>query len=240
MSYTPQENPSAAKDFYEGIETMQNLDDQTIQRMSQYLTTEHFTLQGARSANISEANGRLGHYLSIVGSGVVALAFVADVSSLGTLFLAFSAVIFPVLVILGLATMTRMIQLGIDYLRLTQAINRIHNFYLQSTPQAEPFFSFPRFDTTEDVYQAMMPLHIPFLQSLASTPGPVILINSILVGAFAGILAAGFFAVEYGLAAGLAIIFFALALLGHFIFSGKLWNLGMQESVEVRFPAPED
>lgn len=49
-------------------------------RLTQFLTTEHFTLQGLRSGTISEANGRLGHYLSAVGSGVVALAFAADVS----------------------------------------------------------------------------------------------------------------------------------------------------------------
>lgn len=89
---------------------MKDLPDQTLERMSQILTTEHFTLQGARNGTIAEANGRLSHYLSTVGSGVV----------------------------------------------------------------------------------TMMPFHSR-IQQLASTPGPVILVNSFLVGAFAGILAAGFF-----------------------------------------------
>jgi len=39
-------------------------------------------LQGARSATIYEANGRLSHYLSAMGSGVVAMAFVSNVFDL--------------------------------------------------------------------------------------------------------------------------------------------------------------
>ncbi|MDX1614938.1 MAG: hypothetical protein R3300_11560, partial [Candidatus Promineifilaceae bacterium] len=77
---------------------MEELSEQQVQKISQILTTEHFTLQGARSGTIAEANGRLGHYLSTVGSGIVAMAFVANVADLRPVFLAFSAVIFPMLI----------------------------------------------------------------------------------------------------------------------------------------------
>jgi hypothetical protein len=90
---------------------MEDVTDRKIQRMAQFLTTEHFTLQGLRSGTISESNGRLGHYLSAVGSGVVALAFVADVSKLGPVFLAFSVVIFPILIFLGVMTEVRLLLL---------------------------------------------------------------------------------------------------------------------------------
>jgi hypothetical protein len=44
------------------------------QRLLQALTTEHFTLQTARSATIMETNGRSTLFLSTVSSAVVALA----------------------------------------------------------------------------------------------------------------------------------------------------------------------
>jgi hypothetical protein len=46
------------------------------QRLLQALTTEHFTLQTARSATIMETNGRSALFLSTVSSAVVALAFI--------------------------------------------------------------------------------------------------------------------------------------------------------------------
>lgn len=218
---------------------MQDLSDQSVQRMSQFLTTEHFTLQGARNATISEANGRVGHYISIVGSGIVALSFVANVSSLGRVFFAFSLVIFPVLIVLGVVTLIRTIQIGSDYARLTQAINRIRHYYLEVAPQADPYFSFPRFDDPAAVRQSMMPFHFP-LQGLASTPGPVILINSVLFGAFAGVLAAGFLSAEFGLAIIAAIAGLAFAFVLHMLYSTRLWNQASQHSLDVRFPSPKD
>jgi hypothetical protein len=48
------------------------------QRLLQALTTEHFTLQTARSATIMESNGRSALFLSTVSSAVVALAFIGQ------------------------------------------------------------------------------------------------------------------------------------------------------------------
>jgi hypothetical protein len=204
---------------------MENLSDQTVQRMTQFLTTEHFTLQGARNATISEANGRLGHYISTVGSGVGGLAFVANVSSLGPVFLAFSAVIFPIMIVLGVVTLIRTIQIGVDFERLAQATNRIRHFYIEIAPEAEPYFSFPRFDDPQAVRQSMMPFHFR-LQGLASTPGPVILINSVLVAAFAGILAVGFFSAGFGLAVLIAFLALGVGFVLHMLYSRRLcWKV---------------
>ena len=152
--------------------------DREVQLLAQFLTTEHFTLQGLRSGTISEANGRLGHYLSAVGSGIVALAFVADVSELGPVFLAFSAVILPVLIFLGIVTLIRLLQVGVTDARCVQAINRIRHFYVEMTPEVERYLSFSHYDDPEAVRRTMTPFHPPdLLQGLASTPGPVMMIN---------------------------------------------------------------
>jgi hypothetical protein len=52
-------------------------DAERRRQLLQALTTEHFTLQTARSATIADSNGRSALYLSTVSSAVVALAFIA-------------------------------------------------------------------------------------------------------------------------------------------------------------------
>jgi hypothetical protein len=220
---------------------MQDLPDRTLQRMSQFLTTEHFTLQGARNGTISEANGRLGHYLSMVGSGIVALAFVADVSELGPVFLAFSVVIFPILIFLGIMTLVRLLQVGITDSRCVQAINRIRHYYLELAPEAESYFSFPHYDDPDAVQSTMTPFRPPdALQGLASTPGPVILVNSVLCGAFASILAAGLLSLNLLPAIVIGLSVFVLAIGLHLQIPGRIWPRETREHTEVRFPTPQD
>jgi hypothetical protein len=218
---------------------MEDLTDRDIQRMTQCLTTEHFTLQGLRNGTISEANGRLGHYLSAVGSGIVALALVADVSELGPVFLAFSGVIFPILIFLGVMTLFRLLQVGITDARCVQAINRIRHFYLDVSPEAERYFSFPPYDDPEAVRRTMMPFHAP-LQGFASTPGPVIVINSFLSGAFASILAAGLLSLDVILAIAMGILVLALAIWLHYRIAARIWPRETREHLDIRFPTPEE
>ena len=81
------------------------------QRLLAALTTEHFTLQTARSATIMESNGRSALFLSTVSSAVVALAFIGQVADVGQPFFLFALAVLPTLFFLGLLT----------YLRLTQS-----------------------------------------------------------------------------------------------------------------------
>src|SRR5215468_5918205 len=60
-----------------------------------FVTTEHFVLQTARSAGIAELNGRAGFYLAAVSSGLIALAFIGQLSRLGTGFYVFGLVLLP-------------------------------------------------------------------------------------------------------------------------------------------------
>lgn len=206
---------------------------------SQTLTAEDFTLQGARNGTISEPNGRFGHYLSAVGSGVVALAFVADVSDLGPVFLAFSAVIFPVLIFLGVATYVRLIQIGIADTHLAQAINRVRHCYLEVAPEPGNYFSFPQHDEPDAVGKTMRPFHFP-LQGFASTPGPVSLINNVLTGAFASILATGQLSVTLSpiIVIGLSVPVLALVL--QWLYGKRVWQRETKDHLEIRFPTPEE
>jgi len=218
---------------------MEGLTDDDIRRMGQFLTTEHFTLQGLRNGTIAEANGRLGHYLSAVGSGIVALAFAADVSELGRVFLAFSVVIFPILIFLGIVTLVRLLQVSIMDSRCVQAINRIRHFYIDTAPEAESYLSFSHYDDPEAVQGTMMPFHPPrMLQAFASTPGPVIMINSVLTGAFASILAGGVLSLTLLPAILIGLVALAAATVLHYQIAAWIWPRETREHAEVRFPTP--
>src|SRR6266536_1586782 len=69
-----------------------------------FVTTEHFTLQGARSSTIAEATGRATMFLGAVSGGLVALGLIATAAGVGTAFYAFALILLPTLVLVGLAT----------------------------------------------------------------------------------------------------------------------------------------
>jgi hypothetical protein len=49
-----------------------------------FVTTEHFTLQGARSSTISESTGRASVFLGAVSGGLIALGLVATADKILT------------------------------------------------------------------------------------------------------------------------------------------------------------
>ncbi len=77
------------------------------------MTTEHFTLQGARSSTIAEATGRASMFLGAVSGGLVALGLVASAAGVGAAFYAFGLILLPTLAFVGLVTFDRALQAGI-------------------------------------------------------------------------------------------------------------------------------
>jgi hypothetical protein len=66
-----------------------------------FASTEHFNLQTARALTVSEANGRASIYLAALSSNLIALAFIGQMSRLGTAFYAFALILLPVLAFVG-------------------------------------------------------------------------------------------------------------------------------------------
>jgi hypothetical protein len=94
------------------------------------LTTEHFTLQGARAQTTSETTARAGLYVAAVSSTLIALGFIAQASEAGDLFNAFSLVVLPTLYVVGLFTFLRMSESAEEDLMYGRAINRIRHHYV--------------------------------------------------------------------------------------------------------------
>jgi hypothetical protein len=104
------------------------------------LTTEHFTLQGARASTVSESSARAALYVGAVSSALIALGFIGQASRFGGPFDAFALVVLPTVYLLGLFTFARLVQSSVEDLFYGRAINRIRGFYLQlAGPEARYF-----------------------------------------------------------------------------------------------------
>jgi hypothetical protein len=104
-----------------------------------FLTTEHFTLQGARSATISESTGRATMFLGAVSGALVALGLVATATHLGRAFYAFALVLLPVLSFVGLVTFERTLQSGIEDHGYARRIARLRAYYFDEAPELTPY-----------------------------------------------------------------------------------------------------
>jgi hypothetical protein len=57
-----------------------------------FITTEHFTLQGARAATIADSIGRATMFVGSLSGGLLALGLVAAAAHIGTVFYAFGLI----------------------------------------------------------------------------------------------------------------------------------------------------
>jgi hypothetical protein len=104
------------------------------------LTTEHFTLQGARSQTMAESSSRATLYIGAVSSTLVALGFLGQLSPGGDTFNTFALTVLPTLYLLGVFTFVRLVECGAEDFRYGLAINRIRGYYKQlAGDQAELF-----------------------------------------------------------------------------------------------------
>jgi hypothetical protein len=99
------------------------------------VTTEHFALQGARAATISESTGRANMFLAAVSGGVVALGLVATASSLGAAFYGFGLVLLPTLAFVGLVTFERALQSSIEDTEYARRIALLRGYYFEHAPE---------------------------------------------------------------------------------------------------------
>jgi hypothetical protein len=103
------------------------------------VTTEHFVLQGARSATIAESTGRANMFLAAVSGGLVALGLVATASSLGAAFYGFGLVLLPTLAFVGLVTFERALQSSIEDTEYARRIALLRGYYFEHAPEVAPY-----------------------------------------------------------------------------------------------------
>jgi hypothetical protein len=110
------------------------------ERLLTALTTEHFTLQGARSQTVTESSARASLYVLSVSSSLIALGFISQVSDVGDLFNTFALTVLPTLYVLGVVTFVRLSECGIEDWRYGLAINRIRGYYRETAGDRADLF----------------------------------------------------------------------------------------------------
>jgi len=160
--------------------------DEQSGRTLTILTTEHYNLQSARAASISETSARTALFLSTVSSGLVALGFVAQVLRGEGLYV-FGLVLFPTLLFLGLVTFERVLQSSIQDIVSARGINRIRHFYAEIDPHAASYFILSTHDDQAGTMADMGIRPSPW-QSFVTLAGMVAVIDGVIAGAFAGLL----------------------------------------------------
>ena len=163
------------------------------------LTTEHFTLQGARSQTVSESASRATLYVSAVSSTLVALGFIGQISELGDVFDVFALTALPTLYVLGLFTFVRLVENTAEDILYGRAINRIRHYYLELAGDQARLFMLSGHDDAKGVLRNMGLSPTP-LQTFFTASMMVAVINSV-VGGSAAVAASTLFAARAALRA---------------------------------------
>lgn len=151
-----------------------------------FVTTEHFTLQGARSSTIAEATGRATMFLGAVSGGLVALGLVATAAGVSTAFYAFALILLPALALLGLVTFNRVLQSGIEDFGYASRIAQLRGYYFHHAPELADYLS----SVPPDERLRLHGIGISRWQKFFTAAAMVGLVTALLAGSAAGLLTA--------------------------------------------------
>ncbi len=173
----------------------QNNEYHTVELSSQLvsiMTTEHYNLRMALSMSTSEITGRSSLFVGAVSSGLIAIAFVGQVSHLATAFFVFSLVVIVALFLMGLITFERVLESSNAQFMYARGITRIRHLYLEYAPQMQSYFILSSHDDPAGKLEDMGVMHPSRWQVFFSMAGMVAVITSVLAGGFVGLLLAAF------------------------------------------------
>lgn len=207
-------------------------------KILQILITEHTNLQAARSATVSEANGRTSLFLGAVSSGIVAIAFIGQASEMGSAFFLFALILLPSLIFLGLVTFIRVNQTGIEDMVAARGVNRIRHYYAEIAPRAARYFIL---STNDDMIGYVQGLggKASLFQQFVSTAGLVSVINSILTAVFVGLLTFTLFQASFLVCLAAGSVVFAASVALYMRYQHRHWKENEQH-MKVLFPSPSE
>jgi hypothetical protein len=177
------------------------------------LVTEHFVLQSAAGVTVSEASGRASLYLTALSSSLIAMGFAAQAPGA---FVPFAAVVLPTIVVMGVFTIVRLIDTGVQNLTYLAGIARIRGYYRTIKPADAAYFTPWGAPTNDEATQAMAQIGVKFgpLVGFSTTASMIATINSIVTGAgvaLAGVWAMGRDDVWIAVIVGLATVVLSMA-----------------------------
>jgi hypothetical protein len=207
------------------------------QQLLTALSTEHFTLQGARSQTMSESSARASVYVFAVSSALVALGFIGQVSEVGDVFFVFALTVLPTLYLLGVVTFIRLVECGAEDFRYGLAINRIRHYYQEVAGARANLFLLSGHDDGTGVF-ANMGLPAQGRKPYFAFSSAIIVINSVVGGATAALAIGVAIDPPLGLAAGVGGAVALVSVAGWTLYAGRLLNRAAQ--IKPLFPSPPE
>jgi hypothetical protein len=199
------------------------------------LTTEHFTLQGARSQTMSESSARASVYVLSLSSTLVALGFIAQLDDVDSVFYVFALSVLPTLYLLGTVTFVRLVECGAEDFRYGMAINRIRHYYKELAGDRASLFLLSGHDDGEGVF-ANMGLPAVGRKPYFAFSTAVIVINSLVGGAIVALALGAALDAPLGLAAGAGGGTAIVSTVGWIHYAGR--RLAAAASTEPMYPSP--
>jgi hypothetical protein len=104
------------------------------------LASEHWSLLAFRSLIWNEAMSRTAVFLSVLSAAIITLALLSNAAR-GWHTTTLALVLLPVVLVLGIATHIRVVQINTEEIEVMLAMNRLRLAYLKIAPGLEPYFT---------------------------------------------------------------------------------------------------
>jgi hypothetical protein len=151
------------------------------------LTTEHFVLQTANSSTYLEASARSQLYVMALSSSLVAIGFLAGSARV---VMPFAAAVLPAIFVLGVFTILRLVDTGLESMHYLVGIARIRGFYRTLGPDAALHFASKngRWPEAKSPASRLGPV----LGLLGTTASMIAVLNNLVAGAGIALLVHAF------------------------------------------------
>jgi hypothetical protein len=159
------------------------------------LATEHWSLLASRSLIWNEAMSRATVFLSVLSAAIIALALLADATGFGPQTTTLALVLLPVVLFLGIAAHSRLVDINREEVELVLAMNRLRRAYLTIAPALEPYFTTGHHDDERGLAASYLraggggPRLGRWLQILVNTPTIVATVDAALAAAIVVLVA---------------------------------------------------
>ncbi|HEY5519494.1 MAG TPA: hypothetical protein VIK08_02460 [Candidatus Limnocylindrales bacterium] len=206
----------------------------------QILTAEHGSLIASRGLAWNESFSRASMFLSTLSGAIFALGLVAGIDHFGEVFVAFSLVVLPLVLFVGVSTFVRMGAANYHDATAVLGMNRIRGAYVELVPEIERYLVASAHDDPAGIAltMALPPGGSALVHVVSATPFVVNVLNSAVAGAIGAIVAGG--VLGWGIA--LVVLVAALAFVVALVLQLRLVAANMrrgQRSVRAVFPGPK-
>ncbi len=156
----------------------------------QILATEHWSLLATRTMTWNEIFSRMTIFLTVLSAAVVSIALVAQATDFGDNFRLFALLVLPVVLLIGIATLIRLVDTQRTDFLLIASMNRLRRAYIDLAPDLEPYFTSGLTDDLAGIaasyYRPQTTVSLGLIMS--SSPMLVGIIDSLLAGLLAAII----------------------------------------------------